>query len=113
MENTKTTKNYKKEILKATKQSSKIVLDPDFNKSMKIISSYPILTQYIKLGDLFLVWCNVTIRKTNDPEVIEIKNSLIKDIIHNMELYSKNGDVEGLKTVVMDMKKTLGNICSE
>ncbi len=103
-------KNYNQEILKATEQSNKIKLHTDFNKSMDIIGKYPVLVQYIKLSDILFDWFDSMISKTKDGEIKRMKEKFTDETVMNLLIYSKNGDSNGLKPLVKDLKDSLSNM---
>ncbi len=103
-------KNYNQQILNATEQSEKIKLDPDFKKSIKIISTYPVLVQYIKLSMIYVDWFEDMIKKTNDIQLKIYRGNFVYESMANLQIYAENGNVEGLKPLVQDMKKSLSKM---
>jgi hypothetical protein len=93
-------RNYNNNILKASKQSEKMKLHSDFKKSIEIIRSYPLLVQYIKLSEITYDWFDTMYDKTKDIEIKEMKAKFVFDSIRNFEIYSENGDDNGLKPLI-------------
>ena len=93
-------KNYRNNILKASKQSNKMKLHPDLKKSIEIIRSYPLLVQYIKLSEITYDWFDTIYDKTKDIEIKEMRDRFMFDSSRNLVVYSENGDVNSLKPLI-------------
>ena len=103
-------KNYRKNISTALKQSNKMKLHADFNKSIQIISSYPLLVQYIKLSDITIDWFDSMYINTQDFEIKEMRDRFLTDSISNLNMYSINGDDNGLKPLVEGLIDSLSRV---
>jgi len=100
-------KNYNQQILKASEQSETIKLHTDFRKSIEIISTYPVLTQYIKLSLIMVDWYEDMIKKTNDFGLKILRGNFVYESMGNLQIYAENGNIEGFKPLVEDLKKCL------
>ena len=105
-----TMKNYRNNILKAIEQTDKIKLHSDFNKSIQIISSYPLLVQYIKLSDITIDWFDSMYTNTQDIEIKEMRDRFLTESISNLSMYLINGDDNGLKPLVEGLIDSLSRM---
>ena len=103
-------KNYRNNISKAIEQTDKIKLHSDFNKSIQIISSYPLLVQYIKLSDITIDWFDSMYINTQDIEIKEMRDRFFTESISNLLMYSINGDDNGLKPLVEGLIDSLSRM---
>ena len=106
-------KLYNQEILKASEQAETIKLDRDFVKSIEIISKYPVLTQYIKLSTIYVDWFEDMIERTNDKELKMQRAKFIYESMGILQIFSIHGNVDRLKPLVKEFKKTLTQIFAE
>lgn len=102
-----TTTTYQNEIIKSTEISQSITLDSDFNKSMNIISRYPVLVQFIKLSDIMYDWFGDMYSKTNDKEFLSMRDGFTQSIVHNLNVYVETGSEIGLYPMVQELKDSL------
>ena len=107
--------NYNQQILKATEQAESIELLPTLDKTIELINSYPLLTQYIKLSIIINEWFDEMISNSEKNFLVNFnwkldRDQFITNMMTNLEAYSQTGDDSGLKPNVEHMKETLDKL---
>ena len=107
--------NYNQQILNATEQAESIELQSTLDKTIELINSYPLLTQYIKLSIIINEWFDEMILNSEKNFLVNFnwkldRDQFITNMMTNLEAYSQIGDDSGLKPNVEHMKETLGKL---
>ncbi len=105
-------KNYRNNIVNAFDQSEKMKLHSDFDKNMKIIKSYPILVQYIKLIEITEDCFDVIYQNTKNIEIKEMAERFKSAFLSDIKAYLKNGNDNRLKAPVEQLIESLSFIAS-
>lgn len=103
-------KNCNIDILNAVEQSEKMKLSTDFKTTIEIISSYPLVVQYIKLNEITAQLFNRAYSLTKDEEMKENRDAVISESVSNLEIYAYDGNDNLLKPIVNGLKDNLSRI---
>ncbi len=105
-------RNYYNEIENAFDHIEKMNLDSDFEKTMKIIKSYPLLVQYIKLMRMTIIANNLIYQYTKRIEFKVLGTRCESILITDLKKYSKNGNDNRLKAPIKELVENLSHLVS-